>query len=242
VRLRDVVDQLHDQHRLADARAAEQADLAALRVGREQIDDLDAGGEDLGLGRLVDEQRCRLVDGRGALGADRAALVDRLADHVEDAPERLRADGHDDRLARVEHLGAAHQAVSGIHGDRAHGALAQMLRNLEDEAVALVVHLERVQDAGQMLAVEMHVDHGPEHLAHMAGRDILPVGGFRHRLRTPSTWSAFQRFGAGDDLDQLFGDLRLPRAVVAQAQRADHFARVARRAVHRGHACALLAG
>jgi hypothetical protein len=47
VRLGDVVDQFHDQHGLADAGAAEQADLAALGVGREQVDDLDAGDEDL---------------------------------------------------------------------------------------------------------------------------------------------------------------------------------------------------
>ena len=33
VRLRDVVDQLHDQHGLANAGTAEQADLAALGVG-----------------------------------------------------------------------------------------------------------------------------------------------------------------------------------------------------------------
>ena len=44
----DVVDQLLDQHRLAHAGAAEEADLAALHVRREQVDDLDAGLEDLG--------------------------------------------------------------------------------------------------------------------------------------------------------------------------------------------------
>ena len=43
VGLGDVVDQLLNEHRLADARAAEQADLAALGVGGEQVDDLDAG-------------------------------------------------------------------------------------------------------------------------------------------------------------------------------------------------------
>ena len=42
VRLGDVVDELHDEHGLADARAAEETDLAALGVWREQIDDLDA--------------------------------------------------------------------------------------------------------------------------------------------------------------------------------------------------------
>jgi hypothetical protein len=51
--LRDVVDQLHDQHGLADAGAAEQADLAALGVRRQQVDDLDAGDEDLGVRRLL---------------------------------------------------------------------------------------------------------------------------------------------------------------------------------------------
>ena len=43
----EVVDQLLDQHGLADAGAAEQPDLAALGVGGEQVDDLDAGLEHL---------------------------------------------------------------------------------------------------------------------------------------------------------------------------------------------------
>ena len=62
MRLGDVVDQLLDEHGLADAGAAEQADLAALGVGREQVDDLDAGDQDLRLGRLLGEGRRRLVD------------------------------------------------------------------------------------------------------------------------------------------------------------------------------------
>ena len=61
--LRDVVDQFLDQHGLADAGAAEQADLAALGVGSEQVENLDAGDEDLRFGRLVDIVRRRLVDG-----------------------------------------------------------------------------------------------------------------------------------------------------------------------------------
>ena len=50
MRLGDVVDQLHDQHGLADAGAAKQSDLSTFGVGREQIDDLDAGDEDRGFG------------------------------------------------------------------------------------------------------------------------------------------------------------------------------------------------
>src|SRR3546814_3215828 len=53
VRLGEVVDELLDQHRLANASAAEQTDLAAARVGRQQVDDLDDGDQHLGFGRLV---------------------------------------------------------------------------------------------------------------------------------------------------------------------------------------------
>ena len=66
VLLRDVVDELHDQHGLADAGAAEQADLAALGVRREQVDDLDAGDQDLRFGRLIGEGR-RFGDGSARL-------------------------------------------------------------------------------------------------------------------------------------------------------------------------------
>ena len=68
VRPGHVVDQLHDQHGLADAGAAEQADLAALGVGRQQIDDLDAGDQDFGFGRLIGVERRILVDGAPRLG------------------------------------------------------------------------------------------------------------------------------------------------------------------------------
>ena len=89
VRLGDVVDQFHDENGLADAGAAEQADLAALGVGREQVDDLDAGDEDLRFRRLLDIGRRVLVDGALGRGDQRTGFVDRLADDVHDAAERF---------------------------------------------------------------------------------------------------------------------------------------------------------
>ena len=79
VLLREVVDQLLDQHRLADAGAAEQPDLAALDVRRDQVDALEAGLEDLDLRREVAERRRIAVD-RPALDVRRRRrlAVDRL--------------------------------------------------------------------------------------------------------------------------------------------------------------------
>ena len=55
----DVVDQLHDDDGLADAGAAEQADLAALQVGLQQVDHLDAGLEHLQVRRSARRRRAR---------------------------------------------------------------------------------------------------------------------------------------------------------------------------------------
>ena len=62
VELGDVVDQLHDDDGLADAGAAERADLAALEERADQVDDLDAGREHLRRRRLIGERRRRAVD------------------------------------------------------------------------------------------------------------------------------------------------------------------------------------
>ena len=69
--LGDVADELLDDDGLADAGAAEDADLAALGEGADEVDDLDAGLEDLGRGRLLVER------GRGAVDGIALSRVDR---------------------------------------------------------------------------------------------------------------------------------------------------------------------
>ena len=159
-----------------------------------------------GLGRLVDEQRRLGVDRGGVGGADRAALVDRLADDVHDPAERLRADGHADLRAGVGDLLAAGEAVGRVHRDRADGALAEMLGDLEDEAVAVIVGLERREDLRQ-LAVEADVDDGADHLADAAD-DCWCVRGLR---RLGVLWRVFA----------VGGHSRLPSCSPAKAGPVD---------------------
>ena len=128
--LGDPVDHLLDDDGLADAGTAEQADLAALHVGLEQVDDLDAGLEHRGPRlELVEGRRVavdlpvvvRLADGVG---------VERLAEHVEDVAEHGVADRHRDPPAEVAHGGAADQAVGLLHADAADPPLADLLGHL----------------------------------------------------------------------------------------------------------------
>ena len=130
----DVVDELHDDDGLADAGAAEEPDLAALEIRLEQVDDLDAGLEHLQFGRLLFERRRRSVN-RPALLRHHGSIgkVDRLAEHVQHASERLGADRHRDRAAEILGHHAALQAVGRLHRDRAHAVLSEVLLDLDDD-------------------------------------------------------------------------------------------------------------
>src|SRR5690606_9535880 len=123
---------LLDEHGLANAGAAEEADLAAEHVGGEQVDDLDAGLEQLRLRLELVERRWVAVDGPALGDLDLLALVgvEHLADDVKDAALGDVSDGNRDRAAGVAHLLAAHEAVCGLEGDRTDDVVTEVLRDL----------------------------------------------------------------------------------------------------------------
>jgi peptide chain release factor 1 len=162
----DVADQLLDQHGLAHAGAAEQADLAAAHVRGEQVHDLDAGLELLGRGLLVLERGRGAVDRVALAGLDLRPAVDGLAEQVEEPAQALLAHRHRDRLAGVHGLHAAHQPLGRAHGDAADLVVADVQRRLDRQADAPlgVLDLDGVQDSRQLVRIEGHVHGGPDDL------------------------------------------------------------------------------
>ena len=165
VALGDVVDELLDEHRLADARAAEEADLAATRVGLDQVDDLDAGLQHL------DARRQLVV--RRRLGVDRAVLghlrlgqaVDGLADDVEEAAADGLADGHLDRAAGVGHLVPRWRpSVESIEMVRTRFSPRCCCTSSTSGGRPVAGDLERVEDLGHEPDVELAVDDGADDL------------------------------------------------------------------------------
>ena len=176
----DVADQLHDDDRLADAGAAEEADLAALRVRLEEVDDLDPRLEDLGLRGLLGQCRRMTVDRQALLGMrNRAALVDRIAEDVDHAPEDLIAHRHGDRGAGVERLHPAHEAVGRAHGDTADDVVADVQGDLDHQVHVplLIVDPDRVHDLRQTVGRELDVHRGTDHL-----QDLAVVRLVRHEI------------------------------------------------------------
>ena len=160
----DVSDQFLDQYRFADARAAEQTDLAALSVGGKQVDNLDAGLEDLYNGALIRELRRLSVDLPIIVRLNVSGKVDRLAENIEHSAERRLADRHPDTAAGRGDLHTLAQSVGGCQHDRADDMTAHMLGDLHHTSTAVEFNGESVLDHGELPIGKLHVDNGAQHL------------------------------------------------------------------------------
>ena len=143
VALRDIVDEFLNKNRLANTSAAEQADLTALCVRREQIDHLNAGHKDRSIGGLVNERRGFCVDRRRHIRTDGAALVNGFANDIHDPAKRLGANRHRNLSACGNHFAAAGEAFGRIHRDGAHSVFAKMLSNFENQRLLAILGLKR---------------------------------------------------------------------------------------------------
>src|SRR5690606_7038681 len=114
-----------------------EAGLATTGVGGEQVDDLDAGLEELHLHVLLGEGRGRAVDGQRGGGLHRTALVHRVTGDVQDAAEGRGPHRNGDGRAGVGHGLAAGEALGAVHGDAPDSVLAEVLGDLDGEVVLL---------------------------------------------------------------------------------------------------------
>ena len=94
-----VVDKLLNEHRLADARAAEQSYLTALGVWLQQVNDLDTGFQYLRHRLLLLESRCLAVYLPALAVGKFAFAVDGVAQYVEHTSQSAVAHRHANRLS-----------------------------------------------------------------------------------------------------------------------------------------------
>ena len=104
---RNVADQLKNDDRLTDARAAIRANLSTTRERRDQVDDLQAGFQHLRAGFLLIEGRRLAVNRPHLLRGNVAEAVERLAQHIEETAQGGASNRHGNWLTRIDHLNAA---------------------------------------------------------------------------------------------------------------------------------------
>jgi hypothetical protein len=101
----------------------------------------------------------RIAVDRPALDAvgRRRLLVDRLADHVPEPPERRLADRDRDRPSEVDDVDATREAVRRVHRDGADAVVSEVLLHLGDQVVAVHGDAEGAVDLGEIVR-EQRVD------------------------------------------------------------------------------------
>ena len=100
---------------------------------------------------------------------ERGTFVHRFADDVENPSQRGLADRHGDDVTSVTHGHPADQPFGAVHGDAADRALAQVLRDFEDQVPLFVTdcrvgNLQGIVDRRQGAVFELDVHHRTHHL------------------------------------------------------------------------------
>ena len=161
--LGDVVDELLDEHSLADTGTTEETNLATTGVGGKKVDDLDTGLQDLSSRRLLHECRRVGVDGGHLDTLDGASLVNGLANNVHDTAEGCGADRDLDGGTRVDDLLATDETLGTVHSNGTDRVLTEVSGDLEDETTTVeVLDLESVENGGKVLSLELHVNNGTD--------------------------------------------------------------------------------
>ena len=165
----DVVDEFHNDDGLADASTTEGSDLAAFGEGADEVDDFDAGFEDLGGGVLIGEGGGFAVDGIALFDLGWVLVIDGVAGDVEDAAEDAFTDRNGDGSAGVSNGVAAAETFGVGHGQCADPTVSKVLLDLADDANGFAAEIEldfeSVIDFGQFGGCgEIHVHNGTDDL------------------------------------------------------------------------------
>ena len=163
VGLGDVVNQFHNKHGLSDSGSSEKSDLTSSCVRGKEIDDLDSGDQELLAGALVYEQGGVSMDGESKVGVDGAAVIDGLANNVDDSSEGLWPDGDHNGVSGVFHSLSSYETVGSVKGDAPDLGVSEMLGDLEHESVFGSLDLKGVEDFWEV-SFELDIDNGTNDL------------------------------------------------------------------------------
>jgi hypothetical protein len=171
VSLGDVVNQLHDEHGLADTGTTEKTNLTTLGVRSQKINNLNTSNQDILTGTLVNEGWGISVNWSELVSFDGTTLVNWLTDHIDNSAESLWADWHENWLLGVADWLATDETLSGVQSNGSDVVATQVLGDLEHESVGDTLDLQSVENWRQG-TLELHVDDGTNDLRNLAGLNL----------------------------------------------------------------------
>ena len=167
---RNIVNEFHDENGLAHARAAEEANLAALQIGFDQIDHFNSRLEHFERRGLIFQRWRRAMNLVVRIALNRPKLVHGLAKDVHHAAKRGATNRHGNSRAEVIRLHTSDHSFDGFHSDCADASFAKVLlhfrRHVEwlGKVVAFAGNAASIVDRRKMSRLELNVHHRSDDL------------------------------------------------------------------------------
>ena len=161
----DVVNEFLYENRLADARAAEQADFTAARIRGQQVNDLNARFENLH-GRVLLVESGRLAVNAPTFGVLRhgVAAVDGRAQYVKHTSEYVFPYRYGNRASGGGDGHAAPKALASAEQHATHALPAYVLADFHHALLILDLHEQNFPNAGEFSGFKTHVHDRPGYL------------------------------------------------------------------------------
>ena len=173
-----------NQNCLTDTGSTEETDFSPQHVRGQQVDDLDAGFEQLSLRlQLVEGRRCAV--NAPPLNTFKFVVgVQHFAKDVEHLAFGDISHGNRDRTTSVADFLATDHTIGGLQGDRANEVVAEVLGNLQCQGAGLAANgdrrLQGVVHRGEGIVRKLNVNHRTGNAGNTAGGCCLLRGALAH--------------------------------------------------------------
>jgi hypothetical protein len=160
----DVVDEFHDKHSLSDTGTAEETNLTSLGIGGEEINNFNAGLENLFSAAELGEGRRLTMDGVALLALDGSTFIDGLTSDTHDTTKSGFADRNHNGTTHIVYLLTTLKTFGGIHGNATDNSVTKMLGYFKDELGFSLRDPETVENSWHLILRENDVNDGTNNL------------------------------------------------------------------------------
>ena len=154
----NVLDQLLDQHSLADTGATEQTNLTALGIRSQKVNNFNSCLQHLNSRTLLLKARCIPVNAPVLFILKRFAFINSISQHIEQTPQRFFTNRNLNTAAGCNDLHILMKSLAGCQHDTTHRIVTDMLCHLHDTSFSIIIYFQSILDIRKIAVLKLHIN------------------------------------------------------------------------------------
>jgi hypothetical protein len=146
----------------AQAGTTEQTSLTTPNERSEQVDNLDPGFEDFGVGRKFRDRRSLTVNRPLCIGLDITSLINWLTEHIEDPSQGAFSHWNRNWASCIDAIETSHEPIGATEGNATHLATSEVLLDFSSQVdfnpFFAAGNLHRVVNRWQVILGELRIE------------------------------------------------------------------------------------